>query len=380
MPGAPLFVHIGLQKTGTSYLQSIFWQNLDALREQGLDMVPPSKRETFWLMLRVRNRYNPEIDPDNVGEALQRLPRQLAEATSPRALISEESLAPANPDQIRQLLEACGDREVHVVLTVRDLARQVPSAWQQNLQSGSDETFEAYLGRLRKTEGRSKLQLWRNKDVVAVLERWRQQVPAERIHVVTVPPSGSDPELLLRRFCEVIDVDAQRLDREVARSNSGLRHVHAEVMRRVNANLDDDHRRRDVYGDIGKRFLAVQVLGDGGGERMRLPRELQPWCAEVSQRYVDHIAGGGYQVVGDLEDLLPTDAGFVDVVSEPTEREVAEAASAALAAVLADQMDRLRHRRAQQAEQAAQAQVPVSFGRRVVRRVAREARAGLRRG
>ena len=378
MPGAPLFVHIGLQKTGTSYLQSIFWQNLDALREQGLDMVPPSKRETFWLMLRVRNRYNPEFDPDNVGEALQRLPRQLAEATAPRALISEESLAPASADQIRELLEACGDREVHVVLTVRDLARQVPSAWQQNLQSGAEETFEDYLRRLRKTEGRSKVLLWRNKDVVAVLERWREQVPAERIHVVTVPPSGSDPEQLLHRFCEVIGVDAQRLDREVARSNSGLRHVHAEVMRRVNAHLDDSHRRRDVYGDIGKRYLAVQVLGDGGGERVRMPRELQPWCAEVSRRYVDHIAAGGYQVVGDLDDLVPTDSDFVDVVAEPTEAAVADAASAALAAVLTDQMDRLRNRRSQQARQAQQAR-PASLGRRVVRRVAREARAGLRR-
>jgi len=395
MPGAPLFIHIGLQKTGTSYLQSIFWQNRDALRDQGLDMVPPSKRQTFWLQLRVRERYNPELDPPGVGQALERLPKQLAEATSPRALISEESLAPAKLAQIRGLVEACGDREVHVVVTVRDLARQTPSAWQQNLQNGEDEPFEDYLHRLRETEGKSYLYMWRNKDVVAVLERWRKVVPAERIHVVTVPPPGSDPELLLQRFCRVVGVDPERLDREVAVSNSSLGLVHAEVVRRVNANLDEEHRLRNVYGDVGKRYLAVEVLGEGGGERVRMPRELQLWCAEVSRRYADHIAAGGYQVVGDLDDLLPHESSFVDTVTEPSEREVADAATAALAAVLTDQMDRLRERRAQKVRRAAgppdapdpgkpqDAEEPpaskepspgVPLARRVARRAARAAR------
>ncbi|NYD40978.1 hypothetical protein [Nocardioides panaciterrulae] len=371
MPGDPLFLHIGLQKTGTSYLQSIFWQSQDALREQGLDMVPRSKRDTFWLMLRVRGRYNAEFDPPAVAAALDRLPAALARATSGRALISEESLAPADRGQIRELLEACAGREVHVVVTVRDLARQIPSAWQQTLQGGGSETFPDYLDRLRANEGKPNGRLWRNKDVAAVLERWREFVPPERIHVVTVPPSGSDPELLLERFCSVLGVDAAKLDREVAKSNSALRHVHAEVLRRVNANLDRSHRRRDVYGDIGKRYLAVRVLGDGGGEKVKMPRSLEPWCTAVSRRYVDHIAEGGYDVVGDLADLLPTGSAFADRSPEPSGDEVADAASAALATVLTGQMDRLRSRRAAAQAAPARASLP--------RRAARRARRLLQR-
>ncbi len=74
MPSRRLYLHIGLQKTGTSYLQSIMWRNQDLLRELGLDLVPPSKRETFHLMLDVRERYRPEFDPPAVATALQRLP------------------------------------------------------------------------------------------------------------------------------------------------------------------------------------------------------------------------------------------------------------------------------------------------------------------
>ena len=373
MPGDPLFLHIGLQKTGTSYLQSIFWQSQDSLREQGLDMVPGTKRDTFWLMLRVRGRYNAEFDPPAVARALDRLPAALARAVSGRALVSEESLAPADHAQIQELMDACAGREVHVVVTVRDLARQIPSAWQQTLQGGGADSFPAYLDRLRKNEGKPNGRLWRNKDVVGVLERWREFVPPERIHVVTVPPSGSDPELLLKRFCGVIGVDEALLDREVAKSNSALRHVHAEVLRRVNANLDRSHRRRDVYGDIGKRYFAVRVLGDadGGGEKVKLPRSLEPWCTEVSQRFVDHIAEGGYDVVGDLDDLLPTGSAFTDRLQEPTADEVADAASAALATVLTGQMDKLRNRRANAQAAPARASLP--------RRAARRARRLLQR-
>ncbi len=373
MPGDPLFLHIGLQKTGTSYLQSIFWQSQDSLRAQGLDMVPGSKRDTFWLMLRVRGRYNPEFDPPAVARALDRLPAALARAVSGRALVSEESLAPADQAQIQELMDACAGREVHVVVTVRDLARQIPSAWQQTLQGGGADSFPVYLDRLRKNEGKPNGRLWRNKDVVGVLERWREFVPPERIHVVTVPPSGSDPELLLKRFCSVIGVDEGLLDREVAKSNSALRHVHAEVLRRVNANLDRSHRRRDVYGDIGKRYFAVRVLGDadGGGEKVKLPRSLEPWCTEVSQRFVDHIAGGGYDVVGDLDDLLPTGSAFADRMQEPTADEVADAASAALATVLTGQMDKLRNRRATAQAAPARASLPRRAARRARRLIQR---------
>ena len=77
MPARPLYVHIGLQKTGTTYLQGIFWQSLDQLRAQGLDMLPPSRQHTFWLMLDVRGRYRLATDPPAVGRALERfrLPR-----------------------------------------------------------------------------------------------------------------------------------------------------------------------------------------------------------------------------------------------------------------------------------------------------------------
>jgi len=342
----PLYLHIGLQKTGTSYLQSVFWESQDELQRQGLDLVPDSKRATFHLMLQVRDRYNPAVDPAAAGKALERYPRQLAAANGSRALTSEESLAPAKPEQIERLMAACQDREVHLILTMRDLARSIPSAWQEQVKAGSPQTYDAYLDQLVRQQGNADSPLWRNKDIPAILDRWEASVPAERIHIVTVPPSGSDPQALLHRYCSVLDVDPETLRRESGARNEALGRVQAELLRRVNSELDESFRRRDVYGDIGKRLFAMGILGPQRGERLKVPEVHQEWCAEVSARYVERLAGRGYHVSGDLADLMPSPSAFGPEAERPSDAEIAEAATVALASLLTSQMTKLRRRKA----------------------------------
>src|SRR5688500_11303527 len=92
-PRRRLFVHVGLQKTGTSYLQGVMLRNREVLAAQGLDLVPATKRESFHLMLDVRDRYTPGRDPESVATSLERFEADLAAAPGPRALYSQESLA-----------------------------------------------------------------------------------------------------------------------------------------------------------------------------------------------------------------------------------------------------------------------------------------------
>ena len=341
-----LYVHIGLQKTGTSYLQSVLRRSSDELRAQGLDLVPGSMRETVWLMLDVRGRYDPEADPAGAGRAVAALPGQLAASTTPCALITEESLAPATEEQIQRLLDACASHEVHVVLTVRDLGRQIPSSWQQRLRTGSAEPLADYLARLRKTEGSATSRVWRQKDITQVLSRWGKFVPAERIHVVLVPGVGGPRDLLLHRFCHVLGVDPERLATEAPRTNEALGHVGAELLRRINGRLDErldkDLRHRQVFGAVVKRYFALGVLGSDSGRRVRMPAEQEEWCRSVSAKYVAFLGEGGYDVVGDLDDLVPHPSSFSDEGNEPTETELLDAGVDALASMLADRLEERR--------------------------------------
>lgn len=349
----PLYLHIGLQKTGTSYLQGLFLGSVDALREAGLDVYPTHRRAAYWLMLDVRDRFRPH-DPPQAREVLRDLPGNLDAARGRAALVSEESFSPADDAQVQRLLAACSDREVHVVVTARDLGRQIPSVWQQGLQSGRAITFPDYLARLHKTQG-TPAPIWWQKDLPAVLEKWSRHVPAERIHVVTVPPPGAEKGLLLERFCSVLDVDPALLDQSsVGRANRGLRLEQAEVLRRVNAGIPDDLKRRDVYGDVGKRGFSVKVLGGAEGRPILLPESERAWCEELSQRYVDHVREGGYDVVGDVEDLLPRDSAFAPDEQEVSEEQVAQVAVDALITMVSRQLTTHRTRKDRAAAEAAE--------------------------
>ncbi|MGA8848155.1 MAG: hypothetical protein WB471_16190 [Nocardioides sp.] len=336
-----IFIHVGLQKTGTSYLQGIVFASVEQLGAQGVAVVPPTKRATFWLMLDIRGRYR-DFDPPGVATAARDFAATLAATSAPTALVSEESLAPADEEQIVRLLRACGDREVHVVMTLRDLARQIPSAWQESLKAGASTSFDTYLKKLARTEPVPGHTLWRQKDVPTLIDAWARHVPSERIHVVTVPPPGSDPELLLERFCQVLGVDSSELERGVLRKNEALKHVGAEVLRRVNEQLAPTHRQRDVYGDVAKRYLSTQILAQQDGDRTQIPESHREWTQNVSRRHIDHLRSMGVDIVGDLADLYPGPEGFSTQSTQPTEAAVNGVAIKALAIVVGDEMDRRR--------------------------------------
>ena len=336
-PTPRTFVHIGLQKTGTSYLQSVFWQSQEALVGQRLAMLPGTKQQTFRVMLATRDRARSGIDGPEVTDALARLRSALDEAvasgTADRFLLTEESLAPATAAQARRLVEHLAGTEVHVVLTVRDLARQVPSVWQQKVTARRRYTYDRYLAAVVK-RGRRARDFWASQDLPAVLERWVSAVPADRIHVVTVPPAGSDPGLLLERFCSVLDLDPRSLDTRVPRSNVSLGLVQTELLRRVNVELGGRLRRREAYRTAGKMYLGKHILSAQQGSPAKLPRRLEEWCRALSVAHVEAVRAGGFDVVGSLDDLLPAASAFADDPQRVTDAEVADAAAKAMAAML----------------------------------------------
>jgi len=343
-----LYVHIGLPKTGTSFLQAALLHNREVLAEQGLDLVPPTKREAFELMLLVRDRYDPALDSASVQGSLDRFPTLLEKAPGSRALISQESLAAATPPQIRRFLDACGDRDVHVIVTVRDLARQLPSSWQQRLKSGGSLTYDEFLRQAKALEQRGvDRRPWRHLNVTEMLALWSEAVGPSRMHVVTLPPPGSAPSTLLERFCSLLDVDPDRMVPEEKRVNTSLGRVQAELLRRVNGELPEELLPRQIYGGVGKRFFAAQVLAAQEARPIRVPAEFRGWCNEVAERQIKALDAAGYAVTGELADLRCPDEAFADDDDQPSHRDVEETAVKALAQILELRAEAVRRRQEQ---------------------------------
>lgn len=332
--GRRCFIHIGFQKTGTTYLQSVFWQSKEQLRAQGLEMLTDSFRDTSHLMLAVRGLLVEGVHPPRAFTVLDRMEKQAAASTADRVLISQETLAPATSEEIRGLLDRLPGHEVHVVVTARDIARQVPSAWQERVKTRSTDSYETFLHDVVH-RGPAAEQFWRVHDLPDVLGRWSQLVPADRVHVVTVPQRGAPPGQLLERFCRLLEVDPADLERETARTNTSIGLVQAELMRRVNVALGDRlPTPQDGYGAHGKRFLGEDVLASQRAAPPRLPAGMAAWCEETAGKWRDVITQQGYDVVGDLEDLDPLASTYSQEPQEVADGDLVAAAAEAIATML----------------------------------------------
>jgi hypothetical protein len=328
------FVHVGLPKTGTTYLQSILWRSRDELARQGISLLPHENGtpRSVRLMLATRDRLRQGIDPLNRRQVFRALRAQLDEAPM-HVLISQEQLAGATVEQVERLFAQMPDFEVHVVVTTRSLARQVPSSWQERIKTRSLWEFGDYAAAIAKRE-EAVADFWRHHDLLDVLQRWGGTLPPERVHVVTVPPAGSPPELLLDRFCGVLGVDPAEFVREQPRENSSLGLVQAELLRRVNVALGDRlPTPREGYSRAAKSWLAPKVLTRQRGVPPAMARDLEPFCRATAQEWKDGVRAAGYDVVGDLDDLVPDPSQFVEV-SAVDEESVAQSAIEALARIL----------------------------------------------
>lgn len=335
-----VFLHIGTPKSGTTYLQEKLALNRAVIAEQGL--VYPETPSG--------NHFEPALDLIEERWAGQRevargqWPALVADARrAPRdVLISHEILAAATPTQVATAMRAFADAEVHVVLTARDLARQLPAEWQENVKHRGRRSFANFLSRVTAARRISPdLWFWRVQAIPDVLTRWGTGLPPERIHVVTVPQAGAPKDLLWQRFAGVLGLDPARSYADATDLNVSLGIAEIAVIRRLNKLLAGKGVPRQVYIDVVREVVARDTLS-GRPDQIRalLPPKRWPFVEEVTAEWHDWLVGAGVDVVGDLADLQPvrpdyTEGTWIHPDNPPAEL-VAEAALEALAAVVQD--------------------------------------------
>jgi hypothetical protein len=332
------FLHIGPPKTGTSYLQSIFWASRDELAAQGL-VLPLKNRDHWHAALAVRGLLTGDEYRPHASSVLDRLGDAMASVQAgSNVLITQEAFAPATPAEAERLLCLLPGWEVHVIVTARDLSRQIPSAWQQRVKKGHTLAYDDFLHAVVE---RSQIadSFWSQQDLAAVTANWARVVPEDRLHIVTVPPSGSPAGLLLRRFCSVVGVHPGPLDTTAAVSNSSLDRAQAELLRHINiARAEAQDETDDLPRRAAKRdstFLAKEVLAQRDGLPVELPNRLREWCHQLSVATIADLQSHGYHVVGDLAELIPNTDVPARADEHTTDAEVVRAAASALATLAA---------------------------------------------
>ena len=330
MPADPrVLVHIGLPKTGTTYLQEVLWHNRSALAGAGLLYPGYVHAAHFHAAVDLlSDLYQDWHEPVVVG-AWDRLVEHLRSWPG-TSVVTSELLAPASAAQIDRVLNDLSFAEVHVVCTVRDLARQIPSSWQENVRNRHVEDFGEFLAAIRAEEPSPLGELfWRYQDLPRVLDAWTRRIPARRVHVIPVPRGSRT--LLWQRFAALLGVSAEVVDAAVDYDNSSLGAPDTEVLRRLNLALP-----REVgwpqYASVVKEYLAMKILPrPGRTKRVVLPAADRAWVARRAERFAGYITDAGFQVHGDLEDLVPSSGGGCAEPAQPTDGDMLDVAVDALA-------------------------------------------------
>ncbi len=313
-PGKRVLLHVGTPKTGTSYLQDVLFRNRELLCEHGI-LYPADRFDAHFLAALDLMRLTwGGLETQAVG-AWDRLAEQVRDWPG-TSIISHEILSTASPTQIERALASFGEGvEVHLIVSARDLVRQVPAEWQENVKHRSLVSYQHFLEIIRDPERDTRIGswFWGAQEIPDILNRWGQALPAEHVHVVTVPPPGAAKDELWSRFSRTFGLEGLDLDLAAERANPSMGVPETTLLRLINKRVTPVVDPPD-YRPLVRELLAHQTLSRRTrSARLGLPPAMHEWVQELSATWVVEIEKRGYDVVGDLAELIGLSAApFTD--------------------------------------------------------------------
>lgn len=326
-------LHVGLLKTGTSYIQRRLSAGHAALADGGV--LFPAWRDQVDAVIDVLDiQRRPR--PDAVEGAFDRLV-QCLDGWSGTGLVSMEFLGPAREVAIERIVSAFGSTPIEVVFTARDLNRVLLAMWQETAKNFGTESWSAYLQGVEEDSGAGR-RFWRQQRLGVLIGRWASVVGIENVTVVTVPPPGSPTETLWVRFCDASGIDPA-LCPPVSAANESVGAASAEILRRVNEELSAWDVPWAAYSRVVKFGFAKEVLTALRAGEPALGMPAPDWLVRRSSSMRTNVAQTGVRVVGSLDDLVPVEVPGTTPADVPAEQQLATAVHA-LARILRRELER----------------------------------------
>jgi len=337
-----VLLHVGAPKTGTSFVQDILFTNRAALRERGILYAAERHDTHFLAALDLLDLPWGGLEREAVG-AWDRLAAEVR-AWPETAIISHEIFGRASRVQVARAMEslASHDAEIHVVFSARDLVRQIPAEWQENVKHRRTKTYTRFLENLQDPERSAEVAqwFWAVQEIPDVLDRWGEALPREQVHLVTVPRPGASPTLLWERVAGVFGIDPAEFG-PAGKANQSLGVPESTMVRRLNLRLNDTLPNHHYRTFVRELLVHRNLSRRPGSPRLSLPPDVHRWASALGRSWVSELALRGYDVVGTLDDLVPDAAlPFVDP-DRCDEEQVADAALDGLA-IMTRETARLR--------------------------------------
>lgn len=348
-----LVLHIGTQKSGTTYLQRVLEALAKPLRKSGV--LYPTR------LVGKRDIYNHEAAAYGLlgTAAFPWVPRAKAMTQEPAwqslvekvrgwkgtAIVSGEALSVIDAQAAQILVRSLGVDNTHVIITARDLGRVLPSSWQQHIRNGRSTPFDTYLRQLAerrgpKTAGERRARweadpdqtFWRAYAIGSLVDRWAPL--AQQVTVVAVPRRGAAPDELWHRFTDALAL-GDALPRtpptiDEVSANIGITEPETLVLAGVNRvaaehGVPEQHLRA-LRGRISRDAFVPRI---DRGDPVRLPRSWVDTVRAWADEDVTELLHTQASIIGSADDMRVQ--ADVAVSDGPDLQQILNASGSALA-------------------------------------------------
>lgn len=295
-----IYVHIGAPKSGTTFIQTLLWENKELLADHGT-LLPGTRRYDH---VEIANYVRSSKPFPRAAATWHRINEEIR--SWPGAVIlSNEWFTLATAEQVRHFIETLRPAEVHIVFTARNFVHTVPAAWQEMLKLGGGQSFEEFYTAFE--ESRAGRWGWKTIDPSIILPVWTDSVPTEQVHVITVPPRSLGSAVLWERFARVCGLDASLFSTHSAFVNESVGAESARLLELIGPEIRDA-----VEADRGYRvsqyrwirnFFSHSLLAPLGGTKIGIDSDHAASLNARSAATVRELQQAGYIVEGDLEEL-----------------------------------------------------------------------------
>jgi hypothetical protein len=305
LPERGLLLHIGPHKTGTTSIQGALRIARPRLPEHGV-VYAGKTRQHQMAALSLTGAKGLAGDRPADESDWRTLVTDVHDALDKRVIVSSEFFDDANDEVARRVVDELGGDRVHVLVTLRPLAKIVPSAWQQYVRNRLRYSYDEWLDAMfnQAPYDQPTPTFWQRHRHADIVERWASIVGPERLLVVVV--DESDPESLMRTFERIVDLPDGFLKPETGRTNRSLTAAETELVRALNIEL---HRRKwplEIYHHVVRRGVVrqMQLRDPGPGEPgISTPQWALDRANEIAADAAKRIEATGVHVLGDMSTL-----------------------------------------------------------------------------
>jgi hypothetical protein len=337
LPVGTRLLHIGPHKTGTTSIQGALFAAKDQLPAYGVQF-PAHSRHPMEAALAACARPAMMGDTAPTGQHWTRLVQQVHATGKSTSVVSSEFFADAEDDAtIARIVERLGGDRVHILVTLRPLAKIMPSQWQQYVQNGLRMGYEDWLRHMldKAPYEQPTPSFWRRHRHDRLVERWARVAGPDRVTVVVV--DDRDREGLMRTFEELLGLPAHLLEAVPDAANRSLTLAETEMLRNLNKEFRANALPAELYSQL-VRYGAVMHMKNAcppgpGDVKIGTPQWAVEAAGAIGAEAARRIGAMGVGVLGDLALLsaVPKPA----TATSPEPRITPEVAAQALYGVLA---------------------------------------------